>query len=59
VISVVIHQQRQFRLAQHVDEAWRDDLTVGINDARRASPAQIADGCDTTTPDGNIRDVPR
>ena len=54
-----IHQDRQFRLAQHVDEAGGDDHAVGINGARALRVAQISDGGDLAAANADVAGVPR
>ena len=52
-----IDQQVRFRLAQHVDEARRDDETLRVDRARRGGLRQLADTHDAIAFDRDIGDV--
>ncbi len=54
-----IHQDGQFRLAQHVDKAGSDDHAVDINRARALRVAQISDGGDFAVANADVARVPR
>lgn len=53
-----VDQDRQLGLAQHVNEARRDDHAVRVNGAFGLCRAQEADGCDTAVANADIARVP-
>ena len=54
-----LDQHRQFRLAQHVDEARRDDLAMGIDRLFARGSFQIANRRDVPRTDANVGRIPR
>ncbi len=52
--QVRVHQDGQFRLAQHVDESGRDHHAVRIDGALRGRAFQVADGGDLAGANGDI-----
>ena len=55
----IVEQERDFGLAEHVNEARCDDAAVGIDFAVRMSVMQISNGGETIAADANIGGVPR
>jgi hypothetical protein len=53
-----VDQNGQFRLAEHVDEAGRDDLAGGVNGALAGCGGEVADGGDFSVADADVAGVP-
>ena len=57
--QVRIHQDREFRLPEHVDEAGGDDFAGGVDGALARRGSEVADGGDFSVPDSEVAGVPR
>ncbi len=55
----IVEQERDFGLAEHVNEARCDDTAVGIDFAFRMSVVQISDGGEAIAANADIGCVPR